>query len=114
MEKGKEGTNVESGIRMCPKCGRQIDFTAVGCRYCGYMTEESEKSKRYASYGFICGLLGLLFFPLGFILGPLALYYGNKARKHGTYGGWGQVLGCLLTIVWVGIILFVIVAVACY
>ena len=61
-----------------------------------------EEARRYDKTGLACGIVGLFF--ASFIFGPLALYYGKKARAlDPTRGAAGIALGAIE----IGLLVFV-------
>ena len=67
-----------------------------------------EEAQRYNTYGLICGVLGLFIF--GIILGPLALYFGGKARSlDSNQGTAGIVLGIIDIILWAFVLILVLI-----
>jgi ribosomal protein S27AE len=106
----------------CPNCGAEIPEYALFCPKCGSevrlgaaaeeMPSRSSRPEiptmagKYDGYSKILGALSI--FLAGLILGPLAIYYGAKARGLDERKGLlGIVLGSVGLVLW--IILAVIV-----
>ncbi len=74
---------------------------------------KSDKADDYATYGLICGVIGLVF--MGIVLGPIAIYFGNKARElDDSKGMAGIILGAIDTILGIVMILFIIFLVSSF
>lgn len=70
-----------------------------------YFNPVAEEAKKAADLGLMLGVLG--FFVLGIILGPLAIYYGMKARRLDPSKGMaGIALGSTVLILYIGILAF--------
>jgi RNA polymerase subunit RPABC4/transcription elongation factor Spt4 len=94
---------------LCQKCGKEIPDGSTSCSYCGTPTSgivsaptvvvqpqrsQIEAGAKYAKYGLICGIVGLIIF--GFILGVLAIVFGIMAQNRGSSKGVrGIVLGII-------------------
>ena len=90
--------------KKCRFCGLELPIKATFCASCGKKQTDREKiepsaqkstipsapgmyyndkarkdTERNNKNGLICGIIGIFIF--GIILGPLAIYYGNNARK---------------------------------
>jgi predicted RNA-binding Zn-ribbon protein involved in translation (DUF1610 family) len=97
--------------RSCPACGATLEDDARFCPKCGAEVMPREQPARdiptfadkYNGYGKILGILSI--FVLGWILGPLAIYYGSKARaldpRKGTAGIVLGAIGLVLWVVWI-------------
>lgn len=73
-----------------------------------YYDPRREEAKKYGTYGLICGILGLFIF--GIILGPLALYFGYKAKSlDKSQGTGGIILGIIDILLWVVVIVFLVI-----
>jgi predicted RNA-binding Zn-ribbon protein involved in translation (DUF1610 family) len=102
--------------KACPYCGEMILAAAQKCRHCNTMLTGPNAGKglvgsRSAAKGptgdgrkaLIYGLIGLLCF--GVILGPVAIYYGNRARSSDEDRGLGTA-GMILGVI--DLLLFVV------
>jgi len=110
---GKPGARTAPGggkTKKCRFCGEQILAAATKCRHCksnlagGAAKTVQRFHKREASAsGNKALILGLLSFVcvFGFIMAPLAIVYGNSARKAGDGKGTaGMVLGIVSSVLW--------------
>jgi RNA polymerase subunit RPABC4/transcription elongation factor Spt4 len=88
--------------QFCPKCGQEVR-TNVAVAEMPYRTSRPEiptMAGKYDGYSKILGVLGI--FLAGWILGPLAIYYGAKARSLDERKGLvGMVLGIVGLILWI-------------
>jgi|GEM_PF-1557546 len=66
-----------------------------------------------AQMSWVLGLIGL-FVALGFVLGPMAIHYANRAERVGVKATLGRVLGWLCVIEFVLIVVFVGLGVVLY
>jgi len=99
------------GKKKCRFCGESILVTATKCRHCkSNLAGGAAKSmgrfraREASSSGNKALILGVLSFfcAFGFILAPLAIIYGNSARKAGDGKGTaGMILGIIATAMWV-------------
>jgi len=100
----------------CPSCGAEIPKGANFCTACGKELVPHEASKeeiptfadKYNGYSKILGILSIFIF--GWVLGPLAIYYGAKARALDSRKGTaGILLGIIGLVVWIaGVIMTLI------
>ena len=101
--------------RRCPSCGYPVPANASFCGKCGASLAPRGKpgeagiptfADKYNGYAKILGILSIFIF--GWILGPLAIYYGSRARALDPRKGTGGiVLGAIGIVIWIiGVILF--------
>jgi predicted RNA-binding Zn-ribbon protein involved in translation (DUF1610 family) len=111
------------GTKPCPFCGESILRSARKCKHCKSMLLgpatpagqrfQGRRRKRAASSneGTTALVLGILaFFICGPILAPMAILYGNSARRkpgQETAGIIGMVLGIIYLVLFVLVILLV-------
>ncbi|MCL2140260.1 MAG: zinc-ribbon domain-containing protein [Dehalococcoidia bacterium] len=116
----------------CSKCGSQQSDNAQFCINCGakisnnqgsfsyqpqpvsYQQPQAQSGDSAANIALVCGIVGLLFFFLGSILGTIAIIQASKAKGLGYIGikvTIGLVLGIIAVIV--GVIWLLLVLGTC-
>jgi hypothetical protein len=122
------GVCVRCGKGLCIDCKRELGGK-IHCQTCAdeiftQKTAPPVTSPRPEAPGalvsLILSIVGFFFWPLGIVLGPIALHYANKAkaelRKHPEMGGGsmataGFIIGIIATILGVIFVLVIIVSI---
>jgi len=119
--------------KTCPECHARNPEAASECWGCSYRFPQRsypslhhskdlpshgpydpyqlQEAERYDTYGMICGFVGLV---AGFFLGPLAIYFGKKAKDLDPSKGTMAIVLGILDIVVAVVFLYLILAVFSY
>ncbi len=119
------GTCIRCGKGLCIDCKRELGGK-IHCQSCadGIFTQQTVPSVTAprpeapgALLALILSIVGFFFSPLAIVLGPIALYYANKAkaelRKHPEMGGSsmataGFIIGIVDIVLGIFVILYII------
>ena len=76
----------------CPNCGKEVESEATFCPSCGHnlagqpegqasaQAHQVRETAPGAVPSLVLSIIGFLVWPLGVILGPLAIHYANRAK----------------------------------
>jgi len=106
---------------LCPNCGANNPDGALRCSQCKAQLNGNQQPANQGQYrpgevlaraSLAFGIFGLIiFFVLGFVLGPLSIIWGKRAKRRGYAGGVataGIILGIVDLAAWLASVIFVI------
>jgi len=99
----------------CPSCGHQVSEAAVTCPNCGHPLggRAAGENTQGAVASLVLGIVSFVIWPVGIVTAPLAIIFGNKAKREaranpGTGGEGMATAGRILGWVWGGLALLII------
>lgn len=82
------GTEVAGSTNFCPKCGQKLGIGVIG--------EERPQGRGLVIWGYVCGVLALFVFPIGFGIAGVVIGIVNLTRSRVGHGIAQIVLGVTL------------------